>query len=67
MYQDLPLLTDAQARAILTDLCVQHGITVDLVEKLIEIQRDNLGKGRQRGISQEFSAAIAAFLEDQGA
>lgn len=67
MYQDLPLLADAQAKDILTELCVQRGISVELVESLIEIQRDNLGKGRQRGISQEFSAAIAAFLDEQGA
>ncbi|QTO40863.1 DNA modification system-associated small protein [Desulfovibrio desulfuricans] len=67
MYQDLPLLADAQAKNILTELCLQRGISVELVERLIEIQRDNLGKGRQRGISQEFSAAIAAFLDEQGA
>ena len=67
MYQDLPLLADAQAKNILAELCLQRGISVELVESLIEIQRDNLGKGRQRGISQEFSAAIAAFLDGQGA
>jgi hypothetical protein len=65
MYQDLPLLTDHQAREILSDLCLQRGISVELVENLIEIQRDNLGKGRQRGISQEFSAAIADFLDEK--
>ena len=45
MYQDLPLLADAQAKNILAELCLQRGISVELVESLIEIQRDNLGKG----------------------
>lgn len=66
MYQDLPLLTDKQARDIITAICKEKGITIDLIEQLVAIQRDNLGKGKQRGISQEFSAVVSAFLEEQG-
>jgi hypothetical protein len=64
MYQDLPLLNDRKARAILQNLCSDHGITIDLLETLLSIQRDHLGKGKQIGISQEFSAALSDFLEE---
>lgn len=57
------MLGDHSARTILEALCNEHGITVDLIEQLINIQRDNLGRGRQIGITQEFSAAISEYLE----
>nr|VFK24950.1 MAG: hypothetical protein BECKMB1821G_GA0114241_101056 [Candidatus Kentron sp. MB]VFK30088.1 MAG: hypothetical protein BECKMB1821I_GA0114274_101347 [Candidatus Kentron sp. MB]VFK75051.1 MAG: hypothetical protein BECKMB1821H_GA0114242_101447 [Candidatus Kentron sp. MB] len=62
----LPLTEDHKARGILTELCNKHGITLYLVEELIEIQRSNLGRERQTGISADFSAAIAEFIEKRG-
>ncbi|WP_425018261.1 DNA modification system-associated small protein [Paraburkholderia caballeronis] len=61
--RSLPILSDGSARKILRDLCKQHKVSLDLVTQMIEIQRDNLGRGKQIGISQDFSAAIAEFLE----
>ncbi len=63
--RSLPLLSDRKARNILEKLCKEHNISLDLLCKLIEIQRDNLGRGRQLGISQEFSAAISDFIEER--
>lgn len=63
----LPIIDDAESRKILRDLCKTHNLSLDLVVEMVEIQRDNLGRGRQLGITQEFSAAIAEFLEKQGA
>lgn len=61
----LPILADPEAKKILKDLCKMHGVSMDLLVQMIDIQRDNLGRGRQIGISQDFSAAIADFLEIQ--
>lgn len=65
MRRDLPLLSDSNARKIIEELCAEHLITIDLIERLLEIQRDNLGRGRQIGISQEFSAAVSEFIEER--
>lgn len=64
--QTLPILSDPQAKTIMRQLCKEHGLSFDLLTQMIEIQRENLGKGRQIGITQEFSAAIADFLDVQG-
>lgn len=61
----LPIISDPQSKAILKALCREHGLTLDLLTQLVEIQRENLGRGRQIGISQDFSAALAEFLESQ--
>lgn len=61
----LPLLADRKAKNILQGLCQEHNISLDLLRNLIEIQRDNLGRSHQFGISQEFSAAISDFIENQ--
>jgi len=61
----LPLLEDPNAREVLKNVCTEHNIDLRLIEDLIGIQRDNLGRGRQMGITQEFSAAISDFLERQ--
>jgi hypothetical protein len=62
----LPLLEDSSAREVVKNVCADHLIDLRLLEDLIGIQRDNLGRGRQMGITQEFSAAISDFLERQG-
>jgi hypothetical protein len=64
MRSDLPLLSDGRARDILERICEEHNVSLDLISKLIDIQRDNLGRGRQTGISSEFSGAISEFIEE---
>lgn len=61
--QVLPILTDQDAKKILKDLCKEHDLSLELLTQMIEIQRENLGRGRQIGISHDFSAAIAEFLD----
>ena len=60
----LPILADPKAKKILKELCLKHNVTIDLLVQMIDIQRNNLGRGRQIGITQDFSAVIAEFLED---
>jgi hypothetical protein len=63
----LPMLADPEAKKILRELCKAHSLSMDLLTSLLNIQRDNLGRGRQVGITQEFSAVIADFLDaDRG-
>lgn len=63
--RELPLLKDRDAKKIFENLCQEHGVTVELIEGLIDIQRDNLGRGRQIGITQEFSALLSEFIDER--
>jgi len=63
--KNLPMLADPEAKNILRDLCKTHNLSMALLESMLNIQRDNLGRGRQVGITQDFSAEIADFLESQ--
>ena len=59
----LPLMKDRKARVIFDELCCDHEITMELVEELIEVQRENLGRERQMGITQDFHATIGEFID----
>ena len=61
----LPMLADAEARKILKELCTSHKLSMELLTAMLNIQRENLGRGRQVGITQEFSAEIAEFLDSR--
>ncbi len=63
--KDLPLFRDESARKLLRGACNKHGINLDLLQDLLEIQRGYAGSGRQHGISQDFSARIAEFIEEE--
>lgn len=64
--RSLPILRDPDSKQVLKDLCKRHRLSLALLTELIEIQRNNLGRGKQIGISQEFNAVIAEFLDNGG-
>jgi hypothetical protein len=59
----LPMFGDPKSKKILKGLCEKHNLSIEFLNQMIEIQRDNLGRQRQIGITQEFSAAIAEFID----
>ena len=61
--RSLPMLTDPKAKKILKSLCEEHNVSLELFTQMVEIQRENLGRARQIGITQDFSAVIAEFLD----
>lgn len=63
--RNLPLLSEPNARKGLISACREHGISIRLLESLIEIQREHLGRARKLGITEEFSAAIAEFIDEK--
>ncbi len=66
MPSKLPMLDDPQAKKILQELCKRHKLTMQLLVSMLQIQRENLGRGRQHGITGDFSAEIQDFLETRG-
>jgi hypothetical protein len=63
--KDLPLFRDKQAREVLEDACKRHGISLSLLQRLLEIQRQFAGSGRQMGITSEFDSAFIDSLEEE--
>jgi hypothetical protein len=45
--------------------CKKHGVPLQLVKELLNIQRENAGRGRQTGITDEFDTCLGGFLEDE--
>ncbi len=47
---DLPLWSDPGARTVLEQLCVKHGVPMDVLEDLVGIQRERSGEERARNV-----------------
>ena len=47
---DLPLWSDPGVRAVLEQLCVKHGVPMDVLEDLVGIQRERSGEERARNV-----------------
>lgn len=63
--KDLPIFTDPKARSVLDHACKKHGVSIPLLRELLEIQRDNSGRGRQTGITEDFDTCLVEFIEGQ--
>ncbi len=61
--KDLPLFRDKAARAALEESCKKHGVSLSLLQQLLNIQREYAGSGRQAGITGEFDSALGDFVE----
>jgi hypothetical protein len=61
--KELPIFREPDAKASLTVACRSKKVTLTLLRELVDIQREYLGSGRQMGITQEFDAVLAEFLE----
>ena len=47
---------DPEAKKVLADVCKKNGVTLQLVQNLLEVQRSYSGTGRAVGISENCSA-----------
>ena len=61
--RELPIFNDPKARAVLDAACRKHNVTVTLLRELVEIQRQNVGRGVQLGITGDFEECIRDFLD----
>ena len=52
--QDLPLWGDERAQAILEGVCEKHGIPVDTLTALVQVQRERQHQERAHGIYDRF-------------
>ena len=59
---NLPLWGDDEAKKVLTDLCKQYEVPLDVLEDLVKLQREMLVKSRAAG-SYEAIAEIIGRLD----
>jgi hypothetical protein len=65
--RDLPIFRDPEAMRILRSAAKRRGVPLDLLRKLVDIQRGYLGSGRQAGITSDFESAIGDYLDERSA
>ena len=58
-----PCLTQQKSRELIEEVCIKHGLDVELVIDALEVNRSHTGSGRRAGINADFSEVINAFLE----
>lgn len=58
---DLPLWSDPNARAILEELCVKHGVSMDVLEQLVGIQRERSGEERARNVYPRIEEVLSGM------
>lgn len=61
--RSLPIFKDAEALKILRSAARKRRVPLDLLRRLVDIQRGYLGSGRQAGITGDFESAIGDFLD----
>jgi hypothetical protein len=62
----LPLFQQPDARRVLNEACIRHGITLKLLQDLIDVQRDYMGSGRREGITTDLDTALGEHIELNG-
>jgi hypothetical protein len=62
--KDLPVFRDVDAKKVLKAACARHGITFELLQNLLEAQRDYAGAGRAVGISEKFEGHLTDHIAE---
>lgn len=63
--KELPIFR-GDAKKLVEQSCARHGVTIALLQDLMNVQRDYLGSGRQMGISEEFESQISSYIDESG-
>lgn len=60
----LPIFCQSDARRIVDESCKEHGIQISLLEDLVELERENIGRARRDGINDELDAILGEHLTE---
>jgi len=52
-------------RELLEEICVETGVPADLVEQLVQIEKDKSGLMRRHGLFQDIDMALKRYLKDK--
>ncbi len=55
----------AQDRALLEEICEQQSVPVELVEQLLQIEKDKSGLMRRHNLFQDIDVALKTYLKTQ--
>jgi hypothetical protein len=61
---DMPLWSDDEAKAVLSEVCKKHGVPVDVITELVIVQRERQHQERARNINPRFEE-ILGRIEDK--
>ena len=60
----LPIFCQSDARRVVEDACNEHGISPNLLEELVELERDHVGMARREGITDGLDAILGEHLKE---
>lgn len=49
----IPLLDDPEGRALVRQKFKQAGLSIEILEQLVEVELEHMGKGRRHGINDD--------------
>tara|TARA_R110000751_G_scaffold2018_18_gene10748 strand:+ start:520247 stop:520447 length:201 start_codon:yes stop_codon:yes gene_type:complete len=52
--------SDERARGLLQEICADQGLSPDLVEDLLAVERQHIGMARRRGLYDRLNECLAA-------
>jgi hypothetical protein len=52
-----------EERKLLEEICAEHDIPADLVEQLVQIEKDKSGLMRRHGLFQDIDMALRRYLK----
>ncbi|MBP8808962.1 MAG: hypothetical protein KBG48_03320 [Kofleriaceae bacterium] len=58
------LTEQGQGRELLKQYCREAGVSVKVVERLIEIEQAHVGQGRRHGIFQKFDEVFDELVDE---
>lgn len=61
----LPAFQEERAKRLLHDLCEHKDIEPSLVQSLTEVLASYTGKGRRRGLYDEFDLVLSEYLRER--
>ena len=59
----LPIFSQTNARQAVAEVAKRHGVTVRLIENLVDMQREYTGFARKDGINSDLDGILDGHLE----
>lgn len=61
----IPLLDDKDGRALVRQKFKEAGLSMDLLDQLVDVELDHMGQGRRHGITDDIAAILDQAVESE--
>lgn len=61
----IPLLDDQEGRALVRTRLKQAGLSMEILEQLVDVELDHMGKGRRHGINEDIGDILGQAADQE--